>query len=346
MGSAKKIKKKYQGNYKEWKSNGKEYYIVDTKSKNANKFDSELTISVDNFDLTRLKQHIVNPSKTAFRSLRTNRTIDLDSLTLEYIFDEWNGSKVISSLSVSYSYQLNGIHSKNNINLKFFDYEKPYFNLISSIDYDILTDYQRIWNTPYNDDFWNGQNLTFSKLDTLSDYMDLNLGSSNLLLKKRYLTMDEVEELGLSHFEQIPRMDDGAKAMIKFDPMDMKTQRHVNAQLYAHFYTVEDKLNATIIPLIDHQRSFMLKSSPMMDSLFNKELNVVRLTAEEALAELDSNPLKEAKKPYKSLKKIVERYNKLLKKRLSELDAYQKRDWAATRPNTIEKNYRTIGRRN
>ncbi len=346
MGSAKKIKKKYQGNYREWKSNGVEYFIVDTKSRNENKFDSELTISADNFDLTRLKQRIVNPTKTAFRSLRTNRTIDLDSLSLEYIFDEWNGVKVISSLLVSYSYVLNGVHSKNNISLKFFDYGMPYFDLISLIDYDYLTDYQRIWNTPYNDHFWNGQNLTFSNLDTLSTYQDLNLESSNLLLKKRYLTIPEVEEIGLSHFEQIPRMDDGARAMIKFDPMDMKTQRHVNAQLYAQLYTVENKLNATIIPLIDHQRSFMLKSTPMMDSLFNKELKVVKMIADEAILELNSSPIEEEKKPYKTLRKLIEKYNKRLKKRLSEMDAYQNRDWAATRPNTVEKVYRNRGRRN
>jgi len=305
LGSAKKIKKNYQGNYKEWQSNGKEYYIVDTESKIENKFDSELTISVEDYDLIRLKQNIKKPSETAFRSLLSDEPIDLNSLSLEYVFEEWEGIKVISTLAVKYDYHLNGVHSENIINLKFFDHGQPYYNLISSMDYDQLTDYQRIWNTPYNDEFWNGQKLTFSKLDTLSDFEDLKLESSNLMLRKRYLTLSDVKDIGTTHFVHVPHMDDGSKAMLKFDPMDMKTQRHLHANFFAHVYAIDNKPKVKIIPLIDHHRSFIMKLSPMMDSLFMKELKVVEATTQEAIHELESNPIEEERNPYKSIKKLI-----------------------------------------
>lgn len=332
LGSKKKIKKNYLGNYKEWQSNGKEFYIISTKSKNKDKFDSELTVSAVDYDLVRLKQMIKNPEQVAFRSLRTNEPIQLDSLSLDYIFDTWNGRKVISSLVVTYSYLLNGIHSKNNIKLKFFDYGNPYTDLISSIDYELLTDYQKIWNTPYNDEFWSGQKLTFSKLDTLSQFEDMNINSSFLLLKKRYLTLEDVKRLGVSYFEHIPLMDDGVGAMIKFDPLDMKTQRHLHAHFFVHLYEVDDLPKVQLVPLIDHQRSFIMQQSPMMDSLFLKEIDVVNITFSEASEELSSMDIVRLPESAKAIRKLVKRYNNLLKNRLSKLDAHQNRDWSARPP--------------
>ena len=254
--------------------------------------------------------------------------------------------KVISAMNVKYSYSLNGVRSENIINLIFFDFEKPYFDLISSIDYEMLTDYQRIWNTPYNDDFWEGQKLTFSKLDTLSDFKDMDLNSSNLLLRKRYLTIPEVRELGVSHFKHIPIMDDGARAMIKFDPIDMKTQRHVHANLFIQMYEINGDVKARFLPLIDHQRSFVLKETPMMDSLFHKELDVVEGIVSEANDKLLELDMSQPEKSYKSVRKLTEKYNKKIKNKLSELDSHQNRDWAATSPEQVRKAYRGIQRRN
>ena len=330
--SAKKIKKRYSGNYKEWNSNGKDYYIIETTSKKENKFDTELTVTVDDFDLVRLRQTIKNPTEAVFRTLNTNEPVDLDSLSIEYIFEDWKGSKVISSVSIEYSFELNRIRSENTINLKFFDFEKPYYELLSSMDYSLLTDYQKIWNTPYDDDFWRGQNLTFSKLDTLSEYRDMKLNSSNSLLGKRYLSIQEVKEIGLSHFVHIPRMDDGAAAMIKFDPMDMKTKRHLHAGIFAHYYVVEGQPQLTILPLVDHQRSFIYKQSPMMDSLFMKELRIVDTLGMEANLELASSDFLMHQDPYKVVQDVVEKYNKQIKKKLGKMDAHQKRDWAARSP--------------
>jgi hypothetical protein len=209
----------------------------------------------------------------------------------------------------------------------------------------LLTDYQRIWNTPYNDAFWNAQNLTFSKLDTLSEYEDLNLNSSNSLLNKRYLSLSEAKNLELSHFEHVPRMDDGAVAMIKFDPLDMKTQRHLHAHFFAHLYQLDDVYKVSIVPLIDHQRSFVSMNTPMLDSLFNKELEIVTVTSEEARIELESTNLANAKNPYKLVSRLVERYNKLLKQRLSVMDAHQNRDWSVTTPVPVSRSVEQMLRR-
>jgi len=345
LGSANKIKKKYQGNYREWQSNGKEYYIVDTKSKGENKFDTELTISSNDFDLIRLRQNIIKPSDAVFRTIMKDKPVDLDSLSIEYIFDDIEGQKIISSMSVSYSFEINGVHSENSISLKFFDFRKPYFDLISSIDYSLLTDYQKMWNTPYNKDFWNGQKLTFSKLDTLSEYEDMNLNTSNSLFKKRYLTIPELKQIGIAHFVHTARMDDGSGAMIKFDPIDMKTQRHLHANLFAHYYVIKDVPQVTILPLVDHQRSFISKHTPTMDSLFMKEIRVVEAESKKAQLEMKTIDLLNIKNPYKSVEALVERYNKLIKEKLSKMDAHQKRDWAASRPNTADQFKTRRGRR-
>jgi len=331
IGSARKMKKKYQGNYREWTSNGKKYYIVDTKAREDNKFDSEVTMAMDDYDAVRIKHKIVNPTQTVFRSLLDNKPISLDSISLEYTLEDWQDEKVISTMIVKYAYYLNGISSENIINIKFFDYGKPFIDLISSIDYESLTDYQRIWNTPYNDEFWNGQKLTFSKLDTLSDFLELNIESSNLLLRKRYLTISEARSLGLKHFDHIPLMDDAQRAMIKFDPIDQKTQRHLHAHLFAHCYTVDGKMNITLMPLIDQQRSFVLKVTPMMDSLFNKEIDVVEEVANEANAQLKAVDLAQDHEDiHKDVSRIVREYNDEIKDRLSEYDNHQNRDWGAT----------------
>ena len=345
LGSAKKIKKRYQGNYREWQSNGQSYFIVDTKSKNENKFDTELTISADDFDLIRLRQRIIKPNEAVFRTLNTNAPVDLDSLSIEYIFEDREGQKLISTIAVAYSFEINGIHSENTINLKFFDFEEPYFDLISSIDYDLLTDYQRLWNTPYNNEFWNGQKLTFSKLDTLSSYEEMNLNTTNTLLNKRYLTIPDVNQIGVAHFAHTARMDDGVGAMIKFNAMDMKTQRHVHANLFAHYYVIDNKPHATIQALVDHQRSFIMRYTPMMDSMFMKEIRVVEALATKAETELKSIDLLAENNPYKTIQDLIKRYNKLIKEKLSTMDAHQNRDWSATAPDPKEI-YRTrFGRR-
>ena len=124
-----------------------------------------------------------------------------------YKFTQYEEMTFLSHIDVTYTYFLNGIESQNTLAFHFYDLGNPFIENLTSIEYTPLTDYQKVWVTPYSDDFWQEQNIVESQLDTLTNYMHLSKKYKSLLEDKPYLTLSDLFNSDPDFLVHPPRMD-------------------------------------------------------------------------------------------------------------------------------------------
>jgi len=180
--SHKKMSKNFEAIYSEYSSNGKEYFVISsTPVKKGESFSSKITVNKETNDFVEIINRIENPSIVHFKSIRTGKPIEMTKMEFAYKFVQHQKMTFLSHIDVSYTYYLNGIESENKLAFHFYDLNDPFIENLTSIVYEPLTDYQKVWVTPYSEDFWEEQNIVESQLDTLTNYMYLSTKIKSLL---------------------------------------------------------------------------------------------------------------------------------------------------------------------
>ena len=325
--SKKKMVKYFDASYSEFISNDKEYFVISSipiDSKNA--FSSKITVDKETNDFVEIKNTILNPQTVKFESVRTGAPINMTQMEFTYQFVQYNEMTMLSHIDVSYTYILNRVESKNNLAFHFYDYEKPFLDNQTDIDYGPLTDYQKVWVTPYSDEFWREQNIVESKLDTLTNYIHLSSKFKSFLENKKYLTLEDVKTVGAEHFEHPPRMDDGSGLKAKVDLLQIKTQLHVNAFFHINAFYRGDQVMYEVTPLINFDRTFIFEPKPLILLQFEKEIGIIKDFTEMFNKELEEKRLSNDLSPNK-IEALTDKYNQNLWRALSKLDNYQFTNW-------------------
>ncbi len=325
--SKKKMVKNFDASYSEFSSNGKEYFVITSKPIDSkNSFSSKITVDKTTNDFVEIKNTITNPKTVKFQSIRTGAPINMTEMVFTYQFVQYEEMTFLSHIDVSYTYILNGVESKNKLAFHFYDYKSPFLENYTNIDYTPLTDYQKVWETPYSQEFWTEQNIVESKLDTLTNYIHLSSVVKSLLENKKYLTLEDIKTLGAEHFEHTPRMDDGSGLKEKVDLMKIKTLLHVNAFFHINMFYEDDQVKYEVTPLINFDRTFIFEATPMVLLQFEKEIHVIRELTKKFNTEIEDKQI-EGITPNK-IGSLVDKYNQNLWRALSKLDNYQFMNWA------------------
>lgn len=325
--SEKKMAKNYVATYNEFTSNGKEYYVVKSTPIDTNLgYTSTITVNKETDDFVEIQNTIVDPGIVKFKSIRTGKQIDMKEMSLTYKFEQIEGLTFLSHIDVEYSYNLNHIKSVNTLAFHFYDHNQPFQENITDINYKFMTDYQKIWATPYSEVFWNEQNITESELDTLTNFLLLDQKVQSFLKQKQYLTLNEAREVGTEHFEHVPRRDDLSEFKIKPDEMSIKSNLHLNAFFHINAYSIVQGHRIEVTPVINHIRSFIANPTPLVIKQFKDELKILEDVTTEFRNEIEEKYALE--RP--NLDKLVsmkEKYNQKLWSALSKKDNYQFSDW-------------------
>lgn len=330
--SDKKMKKDFQATYSEYTSNDREYFVISSNPRaEPSRFSSEITVDKLTNDFVEIHNRISNPKDVKFISVRTKKPIDLRELDIKYQFRQYDGMTFLSHIDVTYTYLLNGIESLNNLAFHFYDIGDPFIENITSLDYDPLTDYQKVWVNPYSEDFWQEQNISESQLDTLTNYLHLSSSVKSLLQKKQFLTLTDVKTVSPIHFAHSPLLDDGTA--LKYNPKDLsiKSKLHLEAFFHVNAFKNGVDIKYEIEPLINYRRSFIADKTPLVVLQFKKEISTINEVWELFAAEINEMKLKSPLST-KALEDLVERYNQMLGRELSKLDDYQFMDWSVRNP--------------
>ena len=326
--SKKKMIKNFEASYSEFTSNGKEYFVIKSKPIDSeNAFSSKITVDKTTNDFVQIQNKIINPKTVKFKSIRTGAPINMTEMEFTYQFVQYEEMTLLSHIDVNYIYLLNGVESENKLAFHFYDYKQPFLNNVTNIDYTQLTDYQKVWVTPYSDDFWQEQNIVESKLDTLTNYIHLSSKVKSLLQNKKYLTLEDIKTVGGEHFVHTPKMDDGSGLKGTINLLEIKSQLHVNAFFHINSFRISDQIRYEVTPLINFDRTFIYESTPMVLLQFEKEIKVIKEVADKFNKEIEEKSKSEIIKNHK-LQSLVDKYNQNLWRALSKLDNYQFTNWA------------------
>jgi hypothetical protein len=326
--SKKKMLKNFEASYSEYTSNGKEYFVINSKpidSRDA--FSSKITVNKTTNDFVEIKNTILNPKTVRFRSIRTGTAINMTKMEFSYQFVQYEEMTFLSHIDVNYTYILNGVESENILAFHFYDYGNPFLENLTDIDYKPLTDYQKVWVNPYSDDFWSEQNIVESKLDTLTNYVKLSSKFKSFLENKKYLTLEDIKVVGVEHFLHPPKMDDGRGLKAKVDLLAVKTQLHVNVFFHINTFKKDDGVRYEVTPLINFDRTFIFEPKPMVLLQFEKELSIIRDHTEMFNEEIEKIRSK-GKLDKRKIKSLLVKHNQNLWRALSKLDNYQFTNWA------------------
>ncbi|MFT4535658.1 MAG: hypothetical protein ACJA1A_003135 [Saprospiraceae bacterium] len=325
--STKKMIKNFEATYNEFLSNGKEYFVINsTPIDSEDAFSSKITVNKTTNDFVEIKNTILNPKTVKFQSIRTGAPINMTTMEFSYQFVQHEEMTFLSHIDVNYTYFLNGVESENILAFHFYDHGKPFLENKSNIVYEPLTDYQKVWVTPYSELFWKEQNIVESKLDTLTNYINLSSKFKTFLENKKYLTLEDIKVLGAEHFEHPPKMDDGSGLKAKVDLMAIKTQLHVNAFFHINMFYLDNVVQYEVTPLINFDRTFIFESKPMLLLQFEKELAIIQDHTEMFNDEIEKKLSQDALNTRK-IESLVEKYNQNLWRALSKLDNYQFTNW-------------------
>lgn len=342
--SKKKMVKNFEATYSEFSSNEKKYFVITSKPIDSeDTFSSKITVNKTTNDFVEIKNTILNPKTVKFESIRTGAPINMTKMEFSYQFVQHKEITFLSHIDVNYTYILNGVESKNILAFHFYDYGKPFLENKSNIVYGPLTDYQKVWVTPYSGVFWKEQNIVESKLDTLTNYINLSSKFKSFLENKKYLTLDDINFLGAEHFEHTPRMNDGSGLKAKVDLLAIKTQLHVNAFFHINIFYLDNEVQYEITPLINFDRTFIFESKPAVLIQFEKELAIIRDHTKIFNAEIEKMRLK-GKLDLQKTESVVDKHNQNLWRALSKLDNYQFTNWAPYNHHEALKGIRRRGR--
>ncbi|MGK0315919.1 MAG: hypothetical protein ACI86M_002151 [Saprospiraceae bacterium] len=326
--SKKKMVKNFEATYSEFSSNGKKYFVINSKPIDSeDSFSSKITVNKTTNDFVEIKNTILNPKTVRFRSIRTGAPINMTKMEFSYQFIQYEEMTFLSHIDVNYTYILNGVASENILAFHFYDYGKPFLENLTDIVHEPLTDYQKVWVNPYSDNFWREQNIVESKLDTLTNYINLSYKFKSFLENKKYLTLEDIKIVGAEHFEHPPRMDDGLGLKAKVDLLEIKTQLHVNVFFHINMFYLDNEIQYEVTPLINFDRTFIFEPKPLVLIQFEKELSIIRDHTEMFNEEIEENRSKE-KLDTRKIKSLLEKHNQILWRALSKLDNYQFTNWA------------------
>jgi len=326
--SHKKMSKNFEAIYSEYSSNGKEYFVISsTPVKKGESFSSKITVNKETNDFVEIINRIENPSIVHFKSIRTGKPIEMTKMEFAYKFVQHQKMTFLSHIDVSYTYYLNGIESENKLAFHFYDLNDPFIENLTSIVYEPLTDYQKVWVTPYSEDFWEEQNIVESQLDTLTNYMYLSTKIKSLLDNKPYVTLSDMFYAEDDFLAHPPRMDDGTAMKTKVDLMDIKSQLHVNAFYHINPYYKNGKTSYEVSPLIHYNRSFIYEATPLVILQLEKELKIIKDQTELFQNEINERNHKE-ELTSKDLNALSDKYHQNLWRALSKLDNHQFKNWS------------------
>ncbi len=325
--SKKKMVKYFDASYSEFSSNEKEYFVItSTPLDSTNSFSSKITVEKETNDFVEIHNTIINPKTVKFKSVRTGTPIKMTKMDFKYQFSQYQEMTFLSHIDVSYTYILNGVKSENKLAFHFYDFENPFLDNITDIDYSPLTDYQKVWVNPYSEDFWNEQDIVESKLDTMTSYIYLSSKFKSYLQNKKYLSLEDIKAIGLEHFEHPPRIDDGSALKVKIQPLGIKSKLHVNAFFHVNRFRAGEETKYEVTPLINFDRTFIFEMTPLTVLQFKKEIKII-----EDHTNLFNQEIKELKKQNKleekKMRSLVNKNNQNLWRALSKLDDYQFTDW-------------------
>lgn len=330
--SDRKMKKDFQASYSEYISNGVEYFVISSNPRvESSGFSSEITVDKLTNDFVEIHNKISNPKDVKFISVRTKEPINLRELDVKYQFRQYDGMTFLRHIDVSYTYVLNDIESINNLAFHFYDIGDPFIENITSLDYEPLTDYQKVWVNPYSEDFWQEQNISESQLDTLTNYLHLSSRVKSFLQNKQFLTLEDLQTVTPIHFAHVPLLDDGVAFNYKPKDLSLKSKLHLEAFFHINAFQKGADIIYEVEPLINYRRSFISDATPLVVLQFKKEVAVIKEVWELFAAEIDERQFKSPLST-RDLEAFAEKYNQMLGRKLSKLDDYQFMDWSMKNP--------------
>lgn len=325
--SKKKMVKNFEATYSEFTSNGQEYFVIKSKPLIQGEFfQSKVTVNKTTNDFVEIVNTIDNPDVVHFKSIRTGKPIFMTRMEFVYKFVQYKEMTLLSHIDVSYTYRLNGVESENKLAFHFYDYDNPFIDNITDIVYEPLTDYQKVWVTPYSDAFWKEQNVVESKLDTLTNYLYLSKKVKSLLADKPYLTLEDMFNLDYDRLVRAPKLDNGASLKIKVNSAEIKSQLHLNAFFHVNAFYKDDELKFEVSPLFNFNRTFIYQTTPLVLLQLERELKVAKDQAQIFQKEIDEK-YSDGDIKMRDLKSLLDKHHQNLWRALDKLDNLQFTNW-------------------